>query len=416
MALVLPSEDRQLANASTNLDEILRKTGRMPKVEMLIKSLDGGSEISLDKFLSYSFTSSILIPVDTFNFTAAIPDDEVPLPQRIRGGDLVSLFANDQQICTGLIDTTEVQTNAQSGEMGRIQGRDMLAQFEDQDAINFKEGPLWGNNYTITQVLRALTENTRISRNFIYKSISKKPYLFATDPGETKLNALMRYLDPLNALIWTNPQGQIVVGKPNMSQEAMGIIICSKEKRFSNVLDIKAIRNATLLPTTVFPVWGGQETVQNRIGREQGLNNADPDVTRLRKLKHFVPKTIVVSMPQGSSAQDLSEVTRIKVQGGGANLLQAYAKKMLARENQKALIVEAVVPGHYNENGIPYQIDQVYNIEYDRGDVFEQMYLFEVNYSLSEDTGEQTRLVFCRLGTIVADISTIKPQLRNLTG
>lgn len=414
--LLLAPEDQQFASPGTDLDEILKKTGRLPKVEMLIKPLDGNVDVNLDKFLTYNFSSSILIPVDTFNFTVAMPDDSTPLPRRIRGGDIASLFANGQQICTGIIDTTEVEVDGESGEKGRIQGRDMLSQLEDQDAINFKDGALWGNNYTISQVLRALTENTRISRDFVYNKISRQPYLFATDPGESKLSALMRYLDPLNALIWTNPFGKVVVGKPNMTQLPSGTIICSRKKNFSNVLSIKVTRNATLVPTTVFPIWSGQESVQNRVSREQGLNNADADVTRLRELKHFVPKTIVVSTPQGSSAQDLSEVTRIKVQGGGSNLLQAYAKKMIARENQKALIVEAVVPGHYNENGVPYQIDQVYNIEYDRGDVFEQMYLFEVNYSLTEETGEQTRLVFCRLGTIVADIPTIKPSLGNLTG
>lgn len=411
------NRNKQLAIPTAGLKEIVEKTGRLPRMEMLITPIDTKKPVSLDRFLSYTFSSSILVPVDTLSFQAAIPDSEIPFPQQVKEGDLISLFANDQQLSTGIIDSTTVEVSGQSGESCTVNGRDLMSQLEDQSAVNERQEPIWANSYTIDQVLSTLTKLTRIPKSFIFRNMSRKPWLFATEPGESKLSALMRYLTPLNSLVWCDPSGKIIVGKPSMAKEqADGVIICSRSRGFSNVLDIKAIRNAAVIPTSILPIWAGQESVQFSISAQQKLDNTDPSVARLRGLKHFCPKTIVVSTPQGASAQDLSQVTQIQVQGGGSNILQAYAKQAMARENQKSLIVEAVVVGHFNESGKPYQVDQVYDIEFDRGDVFERMYLFEVNYSLTEATGEQTRLLFCRLGTIVADIPTLRPKLKNLTG
>lgn len=411
------NRNKQLTIPTAGLKEIVEKTGRLPKVEMMLTPIDTRKPVVIDRFLSYSFASSILVPVDTLSFTAAVPDSETPFPEQVKEGDLISLFGNDIQLSTGIVDTTVLEVSGQSGETASVTGRDLMGQLESQSAVNERQEPIWADQYTIEQVLQAIVKQTRIPKTFIYRNISRKPWLFATEPGESKLSALLRYLTPLNALAWSAPDGKIIVGKPSMAKEnADGVIICSRSRGFSNVLDIKATRNAAIIPTSILPIWAGQESVQNRVSAQQSLLNNDASVTRLRNLKHFCPKTIVVSIPSGASAQDLSEVTRIQVQGGGSNLLQAYAKQAMARENMHALIVEAVVPGHFNESGKPYVVDQVYDIEFDRGNVFERMYLYEVNYSLTPENGEMTRLLFCRLGTIVADIPTLRPNLKNLGG
>ncbi len=92
------------------------------------------------------------------------------------------------------------------------------------------------------------------------------------------------------------------------------------------------------------------------------------------------------------------------VRAGGGNILQAYAKREIARRNVNEIIVQAVVPGHYNEEGEPYVTDTVYHVEYDRGGVDENMYLFQTDYGLNAERGQHTNLYFCRLGSIVADV------------
>lgn len=387
--------------ASGGIQSLLEQTGRMPPVSLIIQPLSGAKRITLDRFLTYRFTSSILVPVDTFDFNFVAPDSETPLDDTIKDGDIVQVLASGEPLATGIIDITDVETDKEFGEKGSISGRDLMSQFEDHDAISIDDTPVWGNNMTVDQVVRKLSENTRISK-YETQLAPKQPYLFATEPGESKLAALQRYLEPLNCLAWMGPNGSLIIGRPNMAQKSKGTIICSKTRRESNVISIKATRNSTSIPNIILPIWSGQESVQERVPKEQRLLNASRGPSRLRNNGHRVPKCVVVSTPQGASAQELSGVNQFTA--GGSNLLQAYAKREIARQNIKELIVQALVPGHYNERGEPYQADQVYKIEYDRGKVDENMYLYQVDYELTEDRGQTTRLHFCRLGRIVSGV------------
>jgi prophage tail gpP-like protein len=383
------------------LQQQVESSGRLPPVSLLLTPLNGEKPVFLDRFLNYSFSSSILVPVDTFSFGFVAPDDPRPLNRVIREGDVVTLLANDKPIATGIIDQTEVETDADFGEKCQLTGRDLMGQLEDQSMVSTDSRPIYANNYTIEAAISKIIENTRIP-GLLTRNAPKAAYLFAGEPTESKLSALQRFLDPLNCLAWCAPNGKITIGRPNMSQAPKGTLIISKEKRISNVTDMKVIRSAAQIANLLIPIWNGQENVQDRIGIQQALVNAARGPARLFRLGHRLPKTIAYSAPNGDTTQDLSEINFLKV--GSSNLLQAVAKRELARQNQKEMIVQAVVPGHYNENGEPYQIDTVYKIEYDRGDVDEKMYLFQVEYTFDEGGGQKTSLYFCRLGTIVSDV------------
>lgn len=387
----------------------LEKDGRMPSLSLLIRPLEKAGGVLgalsspgylLDRFLTYNFSSSVLVPVDTFDFTFVAPDGD-PLPDTLKEGDLMMLSANDVPLATGIIDSTEVEVDSDWGEKGQIQGRDLMSQLEDQDAISMDSSPIWANGFTVENGVRRLLDNTRITKVEL-RDAPMKSYLLATEPGENKLAALQRFLEPLNVLSWMGPDGQIIVGKPNMAQAARGKIICSKEKRFSNVLSIRATRASGNIPNVIVPVWTGQETTVDRVSPEQALMNAAAGPSRLFKLGHRIPRTVVISTPQATDPQGLSGINAIFAAGG--NLLQAYAKREIARKNVAELIVQAVVPGHFDENGQPYMPDTVYYVEFDRGSVFENMYLYQVDYQLTEQGGQRSNLFFCRLGTIVADV------------
>lgn len=386
---------------SGGLLSTLAKTGRMPPVSLVVKPLRTGSpNVTLDRFLSYQFTSSILIPVDTFSFAFAAPDGP-PLPELIQEGDIVVLSANNVQLATGIIDQTEVETDGEFGEKCSITGRDLMGQLEDQDAISLDSKPIFANSISVENGVKALLRDTRITKIELRSSPSAN-YLLATEPGESKLASLQRFVEPLNCLAWMGPSGQIIVGKPNMSQKERGKIILNKKNRTSNVLSMSVTRASTQIPNVIVPVWSGQEIVTDRVPPQQRLYNAATGPARLFKLGHRLPKSVVVSAPNATDPQGLSSVNALKA--GGQNILQAYAKREIARQNQKELIVQAVVPGHFNENGEPYVTDTVYRVQYDRGGVDENMYLFQVDYVLDESGGQRTNLYFCKLGTIVSDV------------
>lgn len=383
-----------------SLQKQLARTGRMPPVSLVIKPLDNSPNITLDRFLSYSFSSSILIPVDTFNFNFVSPDGPA-LNTMIKDGDIVVLSANNVQLASGIIDQTDIETDADFGEKGSITGRDLMSQLEDNDAISLDSKPLFANALSVQNGVKSLLQNTRITQIEL-RSTPNSQYLLATEPGESKLSALQRFLEPLNCLSWMGAAGQIIVGKPNMEQKEKGKLILNKAKRQSNVLSMKAMRSSTQIPNVIVPVWSGQEIVTDRVPPQQRLYNAAYGPQRLFKLGHRLAKTVVVSAPNATDPQGLAGVNSLKA--GGANILQAYAKREIARQNQKELIVQAVVPGHFNELGEPYVTDTVYRIEYDRAQIDENMYLFQVDYQLDEESGQKTNLFFCKLGTIVSDV------------
>ncbi len=384
---------------SGGLKQLLEKTGRLPPVTLNIAPLAGGS-FSLDRFLDYKFSSSILKPVDSFSFAFVAPDDQRSFDEYVKEGDLVYLTANGVALCTGMIDQTDIETDREFGEKISVNGRDCMSQYEDNDAISIQDEPIWANNYTIKQVIAKLNESTRIGNDIIVQDAPTKGYLFATEPSEKKLSALQRFLEPLNCIAWMRGDGKIVVGRPNMAQPARGRIVLSKSKRESNVLSLKVTRSCTQIANIIVPIWSGQELAPR--SAQQRLLNAAPGPTRLRKLGHRVVKTMVISTPQATDPQGYSEVNNFKA--GDGNILKAYAKREIARQNTQEVIVQAVVPGHFDENGNPWQIDTVYKIEYDRGNIDENMYLYECEYTGSESDGQKTTLYFCRLGTIVSDV------------
>lgn len=383
-----------------SLESYVARTGRFPPVSLVIIPLDGSPKIVLERFLSYSFSSSILIPVDTFSFDFVAPDGPA-LNKQIKEGDICILSANNLQLAQGIIDQTEVEHDGEFGEKASLTGRDLMGQLEDQDSISLDSKPIFAQNVTVSTGVKSLLTNTRITKIELRDTPNAK-YLLATEPGESKLSSLQRFLEPLNCLAWMGPDAQIIIGKPNMSQNPKGKLYLSKEKRTSNVLHIKVTRSATQIPNVLIPIWSGQELVTDRTPKQQRLQNAAPAPARLFKYGHRLPKSVVVSAPNATDPQGLSDINALKV--GGANLLQAYAKREMARQNQKEIIVQVVVAGHFNDAGEPYMPDTVYNIEYDRGDINERMYLFQVEYAMDEGSGQRTTLFFCRLGTIVSDV------------
>lgn len=268
----------------------LEKDGRLPGVELRVQPLNGPGEArrpprTLTRFLSYEFDSSLLVPVDTFSFTFAVPDDPRPFSAYFREGDLVQLACDNVVLSTGIIDSVEVDVDARNGERITVQGRDLLSQLEDQDAISANSDPVFARSAAIEAVFKLLTSSTRIQRLRV-QDAPTRAYLFATEPGETKLSALARYMEPLNVLAWMDPDGTLVIGRPNMLQEPRGTLVLDKGRRESNVLAMKAVYAAALVPNIFLPVWVGQETVQARVAKSQQLLNASVGPARLLRLGH----------------------------------------------------------------------------------------------------------------------------------
>jgi len=398
----------------------LERYGRLPPVTLSSYSLESpGTEVSVAKFISYSFKSSILSPVDEFSCQVHYDPTSNPIVPHSQEGDIFALKANGLPLGSGIIDQTEVETDANMGTTLHITGRNFLGQWEDQDAVNINSAPFYSGNATVQLVAKILCQDTRINpAHLVTQFAPAKPYLFATQPGETKLASMQRYCEALDIYFWMLGDGTLKIGRPDMYGTIngnMGTLYMKAAARKTNVLSIRSVRASTQIPNVIVPLWNGQEIVQDRASvKQNAICNGSPGPQRLYRYGHRVPKALVYSSPQGDSPQDLAAVNEMtvaqqnasqqkKTTAGGANLLQAMAKRELARANIKEVQVQIQVAGHYNDSLLPYMPDQVYRIQYDADNIDQDMYLYEVEYFLDEQGSQRSRLFFCPQTAIVAD-------------
>lgn len=388
----------------SNSNDIAR-LGHFPTVELRIRPLDTAKPVlRINRFFSYKFDASILVPASSFSFTWSAPADRRVVSDYLQSGDIAYLTCADQVLSTGIIDSVDISVDRRVGERITVSGRDLMGQLQDQDSVNIDSSTIWGNNMTPLQVYQALSPNTRILALRLQDvPNSSSPWLFATEPNESKLTGLLRYLEPLNYLAWMDPDGKLVIGRPNMVGNSRGVLTCDRNARSANVQSIRANFAESTVANVIVPVWAGQETVQERVGKEQQLQNIAEGPARLLTLGQKLPRAVVVSSPEGANVQTFNTVNRFRA--GGSNILQAYAKREMARENVKELEVQANLYGHLDGNGVPLLFDQLYDINFDRA--FRQpiqMYCHTVSYFLEEGDTQKTSLFFTKKGTIVSDI------------
>lgn len=396
----------------------VKENGRTPPVSLSIHALENlATETVLNRFISYRFSSSILVPVDTFE--CKVFYEKTSGSRKPREGDIFVLRANGIAIASGIVDQLDMSTDPRSGTTLSITGRDLLGQWEDQDAVNLDSKIVWGKDYTVDQIVAALAVNTRIDASkLIKRDCPRKPYLAATQPGETKLSAMQRFCEALDIYFWMDGTGRMIVGRPAMYQTPSGRYFCSSISRRSNCLAMSSTRASTQIPNIIIPIWNSQETVQSENLPQKPINNDNPGPKRLRSFGHRLPKAVVVSTPQGAAPQDLSDVNALLVakqnigqgttsQAGASTILQAYALREMARANLKELKVQVNILGHFNDRAEPVQVDSVYRVQYDDDDIDQDLYLYEVEYTLDEKTGPMSRLFFCSQQCLVSRVRAL---------
>jgi prophage tail gpP-like protein len=400
---------------STALARKLGKTGRFPSLKIQIYPLDYNTitagiisqPVEVARFISYQFSSSIIIPVDTFQFTFAIPATKGSIYKDVKEGDIVIISADDSKLMRGYIESVDIEVTADGGEKVTVTGKDFLGYFEYQTAISIDDKPIYFDKCSIKQAVGNLCHNTRIQEKDIVVKDDPGIIAFGTEIGESKLAALQRCVDPLNLLFWMDEAGKLVIGKPDFSARSSGKIVCNKSNRESNVTNIRARRESTTIPNIIVAAYSGQDQAQQAIKLEQRIMNPAKGPLRLLNNGHRIPQLINYSFPNPSDSNASKAASLNLLQTTLSNMAIGYAAREFAKQNMKELAVEATVGGHYNESGDPYVADTVYDIDFDRGGVKEAMYLHSVHYSLSEDGGQFTRLEFCKLYTCIVANNTL---------
>lgn len=367
---------------------------------------NGDGSYSLRTFDSYSFQRSILTPASSFRFTA--PGVDPTLRQAIRSGDTVTLWGIDNNgeaapAGTGFIDETDTHINPSRVEFV-LTGRDVLGQLVDNTAVDSNNRIINIQNVTIDKILGVLLLNTRINQGYATQQTPNGPLIFQTNPGETKINALQRYLEFMNCLVWSGADGRVIIGKPNFAQpNSATLSLNATGSSKNNILEARvkrapnlAVRQCITQLQTLGQVDAGAYT----------LLNQDPDVQALAK--SLVGRSVYDVFSYGQGADAVNQVIQVGNQSGNYQTIgAALSRRTIARENMKVIDVEVLVQGHFNDSGALYDIDQMYEVQISDENVNEDMYVYQVEYELTLEHGITTRMHLCRKGSICADSAII---------
>jgi len=134
--------------------------------------------------------------------------------------------------------------------------------------------------------------------------------------------------------------------------------------------------------------------------------NQDPDVQKL--LLSLVGRSVYDVFSYGQGADAVNQITQVGNQTGNYQTIgAAYTRRQIARENMKVIDVEVLMQGHFNDAGVPYDVDQMYEVQISDDLVSEDMYVYQVEFEMTGQAGITTRLHLCRKGSICADSAII---------
>jgi prophage tail gpP-like protein len=379
-------------------------------IEMEFKSANpntsnGSSSTVIRTFNSYNFNRSVLTPASSFRFTA--PGVDKSQRNAIRSGDNTFLWITNAQgiklpVATGIIDETDTHVRPNAVEYV-LTGRDLLSQFVDNAAVDAQNAINNVATINLENLLQILLRNTRLPQGYIKSQLPNGSVLFNTNPGETKINTIDRYLEFTNCLIWCAPNGQVIIGKPNFTQKVSGsLILNSSDETQNNVVEARvqrnlntAIRQIVTQLSTNGQVAAGKYTVLNAAFSE----NADTQA----RATSLVGRSVYRTYSYGSGTDVINQITQVgNSNADPQNIGNALSLREIAQENIKVLNIEIIVPSHVNEQGNIYNVDQMYTVQIEDEDVNEDMYVYDITYELTLDHGLITRMKLCRRGAIVA--------------
>jgi prophage tail gpP-like protein len=279
-----------------------------------------------------------------------------------------------------------------------LTGRDMIGQLVDNAAVDANNQIRHTAQMTLAEITRFLIRGTRIPPQFRMQGIPHGPLLFQTQPGETKINALQRYLEFCNCLVWAAPNGQVVIGKPDFTNKLGGVLKVSRsDPSGNNVIEARVRRG---LNGAIRQIVTQLQSLGSVAPAPYTVLNSDRDMSRLAASQ--VGRSVYRTFSYGGATDIVNVIQKVGNSGSPFDIGRALSLREIARENVRVLDVELVLRGHVNPDGEPFDIDQVYDVQIEDDDVAEPMYVYGCNYSLTPDTGMLTTLRLCRLGAIVA--------------
>lgn len=354
-------------------------------------------------FNSYQFERNLLSPAASFRFTAPGVDRDVRMS--VRSGDTVQLFAFDGTgkrwpIAMGFVDETD--THIIGGNVEYIlSGRDVLGQLVDNASVDVNNNVLYIQKASLKYICGKVLANTRVPQGITLSQVPNGQYMFSSNPGETKMGALQKMLEFANLLVWSTPDGQMIVGKPNFTQQVSGQLLMQYAGKNNNILEASVRRNVNQAVRICVTQLQDLQSVSPAALPAVTQINADSDVQETAD--QGVGRSVYQTFDYGDGGDTINLITHVGNQSANYQSIgAAISNRVIAMENMKVLDIEVVVRDHTNSFGGIYNIDQIYDVSIDDEEISSPMYCYSVTYEMTLQTGCITRLRLCKLNTIVS--------------
>lgn len=380
----------------------------------------------LDTWTSYSFYSNFLTPVDEWHVTLEHEDPPKRLLDALQAGERVSLSVNGHIQGDGYIEDVVVSQSKDGGTQIVIEGRDRLAQMLDSNMdprFRFAENQTlqqfvlqcsapfgWSKDEHITDtnagnqnVLTGQNRGIRTSKKGRYlKDVLRhrlKPY-----PQEGAFHFMSRITQRHGLWVWLSADGtQLVVGKPTFDQGAlMSLTRLISNPAHNNVIHGTARSSLKSQPSIIIAQCrgGGGEFPKSRLTMymqnpgvvcdNSAIRAAYPDAKEVfalddagKPLANTDFRLITSTLPRPMFLEDDESKTPEE--------LANFIRREMALKMRQGFTAHYTVDQH-TQNGSPWAVDTMVQVDDDRCNIHEALYVIARTFTKSRTDGTKTHL------------------------
>ncbi len=390
----------------------------------------------LDTWTSYSFYSNFLTPVDEWHVTLAHEELPKRVLEALKAGERVSLSINGHVQGDGYIDDVVVGNAHDSGTEITVEGRDRLAQMLDanmdprmrlpstqtlEDFVLQCAAPFgWSTTAQITDS-NAANQNvltgqkrgirTTVKGRYIKSALKHrlKPY-----PHEGALNFASRVVERHGLHMWLSADGtQLIVGKPSFDQDTVchltrllgenqvqnNVIrgtVRSSLKSQPSVIIAQGRGGGGDFPKSIPTVYMQNPAVVCDNSQIRAMYPDAKEVFLLDDAGNALANTdfqlITSSVPRPMFLEDDESQT--------PEQLENFVRREMAMKMRQGFTAHYTVDGH-TQNGVPWAVDTMVQVDDDRTNVHEPLYVLARTFTKSRTDGTKTQLELIRRHTMV---------------
>lgn len=320
------------------------------------------------RWTEWSVDSDILVPADAFDL-ALYATQRNPIPDEVEEGAPCTLHLDGDLVLTGHIDDIDSEVS-RGGHSIRINGRDIAAALTDCSAPLLHAAQI-GLQDIVERIARPLgVTKSRIAAHALRERVQ-------VEPGQTAWGVIRRVADAAGLWPWMEPDGTLVIDKPDYQRPSVGQLRLRYDGAGNNVSLLRIRRSAATRYSEV-TVLGQHASLdpESWTTNRTALHGRAVDTRARSKGIH---RPYVVVDPTCESQQQADQ----------------RAQDLLDEGTRDAFEALAVVPGWRAPDGTVWAPGRQVEVMSEPHGIDETYFIRGRRLSLSRSRGRQTELRLC---------------------